>query len=123
MDDSGEVKEKKIQLRFIISFRFMASSLGSLANNLVKNGRKLSGFEDYSKDQYELLIREGVYSHEYMSSCDKVEETELPEVEVRYPKELHDLHNDLPFMSEKMKINGVEKLVPNLNTKIIKSSI
>ena len=41
----------------------------------------------------------------------------LLEVDVRYPKKLHDLHNDLPFMCGKMKINGVEKLVPNLNDK------
>ena len=41
----------------------------------------------------------------------------LLEVDVRYPMELHDLHNDLTFMCEKMKINGVEKLVPNLNDK------
>ena len=41
----------------------------------------------------------------------------LLEVDVRYPKELHDLHNDLPFMCEKIKINGVEKWVPNLNDK------
>ena len=27
------------------------------------------------------------------------------------------MHNDLPFMPEKMKINKVEKLVPNLNDK------
>ena len=38
----------------------------------------------------------------------------LLEVDVKYPKELHDLHNDLPFMCEKMKINKVGKLVPNL---------
>ena len=38
----------------------------------------------------------------------------LLEVDVRYPKELHDYHNDLPFMCAKMKINGVDKLVPNL---------
>ena len=36
------------------------------------------------------------------------------EVDVRYPKELHDYHNDLPFMFKRMKINGVEKLIPNL---------
>ena len=38
----------------------------------------------------------------------------LLEVDVAYPKELHDYHNDLPFMCTKMKINRVEKLVPNL---------
>ena len=41
----------------------------------------------------------------------------LLEVDVKYPKELHDSHNDLPFMCEKLKINGVEKLVPNLYDK------
>ena len=38
----------------------------------------------------------------------------LLEVDVAYPKELHDYHNDLPFMCAKMKINRVERLVPNL---------
>ena len=41
----------------------------------------------------------------------------LLEVDVKYPKDLHDLYNELPFMCEKMKINGVEKLVPNLYDK------
>ena len=38
----------------------------------------------------------------------------LLEVDAAYPRKLHDYHNDLPFMCAKMKINGVEKLVPNL---------
>ena len=38
----------------------------------------------------------------------------LLEVDVEYPTELHDKHNDLPFLPEKMKINKVEKLIPNL---------
>ena len=41
----------------------------------------------------------------------------LLEVYVSYPKELHNSHNDLPFMCERMEINGVEKLVPNLKDK------
>ena len=41
----------------------------------------------------------------------------LLEVNVRYPADLHDSHNDLPFMCERMEINGVEKLVPNLRNK------
>ena len=38
----------------------------------------------------------------------------LLEVDVRYPKNLHDYQNNLPFMCAKMKIDEVEKLVPNL---------
>ena len=41
----------------------------------------------------------------------------LLEVDVGYPKELHDLHNDIPFMCSKMKVGGVEKLIPNLYDK------
>ena len=41
----------------------------------------------------------------------------LIEVDVQYPKELHDHHNDLPFMCEKICVNGAEKLVPNLYDK------
>ena len=41
----------------------------------------------------------------------------LLEVDVSYPKELHNPHNDLPFMCERMEINGVEKLVPNFRDK------
>ena len=41
----------------------------------------------------------------------------LLEIDVSYPKELHNPHNDLPFMCERMEINGVEKLVPNLRDK------
>ena len=39
------------------------------------------------------------------------------EVDVRYPRKLHDSHNDLPFICERMKINGIEKLIPNLYDK------
>ena len=38
----------------------------------------------------------------------------LLEVEVHYPRELHDYHNDLPFMCERMVIFRVEKSIPNL---------
>ena len=38
----------------------------------------------------------------------------LLEVDIHYPRELHNYHNDLPFMCERMVIGRVEKLVPNL---------
>ena len=36
------------------------------------------------------------------------------EVDLEYPKELHDLHNDNPLAPERLKIGNVEKLIPNL---------
>ena len=39
------------------------------------------------------------------------------EVDVKYPKKLHDLHSDLPFSPERMKIDKCKKLVCNLNNK------
>ena len=41
----------------------------------------------------------------------------LPEVDVKYPDVIHDSHNELPFLCERLKINGVEKLTPNLYDK------
>ena len=39
------------------------------------------------------------------------------EVDVQYLEKLHELHNDLPFLPERMKIEKVEKLVTNLHDK------
>ena len=41
----------------------------------------------------------------------------LLEVDARYPKKLHNKHNKLPFVAEKMKIGKIEKLIPNLKDK------
>ena len=53
------------------------------------------------------------------------------EVDVKYPRKLHDLQSDLPFLSKRMKIDKCKKLVCNLQNKkkirgthkIIKTSI
>ena len=39
------------------------------------------------------------------------------EVDIQYPEILHDLHNDLTFLPERMKIENVERLVANVNDK------
>ena len=39
------------------------------------------------------------------------------EVDVKYPKKLHELHSDLPFLSERMEVNKCQKLVCNLFNK------
>ena len=39
------------------------------------------------------------------------------EVDVKYPKRLHELHSDLPFLSERMEVNKCKKLLCNLFNK------
>ena len=56
IDKNGEEKDKLTELRFIGSFKFMSSSLDSLTKNLVSEGKKLFGFEDYFELQYDLLL-------------------------------------------------------------------
>ena len=35
------------------------------------------------------------------------------EVDLEYPEDLHDEHNNYPLAPEVLKINGVNKLIPN----------
>ena len=54
-----------------------------------------------------------------MKSC--IEESDdgyLLEVDIQYPEKLQELHDDLPFLPERMKIEKVEKLLTNLHDKI-----
>ena len=39
------------------------------------------------------------------------------EVDLEYPKDLHELHNNYPLAPERIKIENVEKLIPNLHNK------
>ena len=58
-----------------------------------------------------------VNPNEISELATRTDKGHILEVDVRYPKELHNQHNNLPFMCERMEINGVEKLVPNLRDK------
>ena len=84
IDKNGEEKDKLIELRFIDSFKFMSSSLDSLTKNLVRGGKKLFGFEDYSELQYNLLTRKGGYPYEYDNPWDQFNETQLPPIDTFY---------------------------------------
>ena len=48
---------------------------------------------------------------------EKSDEGYFLEGDVQYPKTLNGVHNDLPFLPERMKIEKVEKLVTNLYDK------
>ena len=48
---------------------------------------------------------------------DDREEGYFLEADVQYPRNFHNLHNNLPFLLEKWKIEKVEKLVANWHDK------
>ena len=58
------------------------------------------------------------FNKDFIKNYDEDSDKEyILEVDVKYPKNLHDLHSDLPFLPERMKINKSNKLVCNLYDK------
>ena len=55
---------------------------------------------------------------DFIKNCDKDGDKGcILEANLEYPKNLHDLHNNLPFLPEGMKIDKRNKLVCNLYDK------
>ena len=82
---NGKVVDVKQQLRFVDSFKFMASSLDKLMENLDKNCCVNTG-KCYKGKQLSLLMRKGVYPYEYASSCERLNDEQLPPKEAFYSK-------------------------------------
>ena len=70
----------------LISQVFHSKFFPNFTSNLVRGGKKVFGFEEYTSKQYELLVKKGIYPYEYMSSWDKFKETKLPPKEAFYSK-------------------------------------
>ena len=75
-----------------------------MINNLPTHGFKWKNREDFTPEKIDGLVKKDKRGY-------------LLEVDVKYPKELHKNHNELPFLAEKMKIGREEKLAPNLKNK------
>ena len=77
VNTEGKEVNVKRELRFIDSFRFIASSLDQLSRNL-----KINQFVNlkiyYSGNQLSLLLRKGVYPYDYVDCLKKLDETSLP---------------------------------------------
>ena len=57
------------------------------------------------------------FTKNFIDNCNKnSDKGYFLEVYVQCPEKLNDLHNDLSFLSERMKIEKVEKLVTNSHT-------
>ena len=100
--------------------------------------------KDYNKDDEESILQDNdannlyefamseplpVDGFEWMEDLSKIDEDFIKtydensdkgyilEVDAEYPKNLHDLHSDLPFLQERMKTDKCKKLVCNLYDK------
>ena len=81
----GETKPLDHEIRFIDSFKFMATSFEKLVNNLPKDD--FTNVKRYYKnDKRELVTRKGVYPYEYMDTPEKVKETQLPAKDTFYSR-------------------------------------
>ena len=57
-------------------------------------------------------------NEEFIKNCNENDKNGyILEVDVKYPKQLHDLHSDFPFLPKRMEINTCKKLVCNLYDK------
>ena len=75
-----------------------------MLQNLPTHGFLWKEAEDFTPEKIDELVKKDKRGY-------------LLEVDVEYPKELHENHNELPFLTERMNMGRVEKLVPNLKDK------
>ena len=90
----GEYKSKKtgetvslcFEIRFIDSFKFLQTSLANLVGNLQPDN--FINTKEVFKDPnlLDLLTRKGVYPYDYVSSLEKLSETQLPPKEEFYSR-------------------------------------
>ncbi|XP_061396091.1 uncharacterized protein LOC133331730 [Musca vetustissima] len=80
--DMGNGRE--LEYRFLDSFRFMAASLETLANNLEDADLKSVRAHFPIDNQFNLMRRKGIFCYEYLDSFDKLNDTILPPIEKFY---------------------------------------
>ena len=92
------------------------------ANNLygwaMSNKLPVNGFKWLDTSETSALARNDVINEEFIKNYDENDNKGyILELYVKYPKRLNELHSDLPFLSERMKVNKYNKLVCNLFNK------
>ena len=83
-DCSGSSFDVNFEIRFLDSFKFLQTSLANLVSNLSPDD--FISTKHAFKSNTSLLTRKGVYPYDYVSSLDKLSETQLPPKEEFYSK-------------------------------------
>ena len=66
-------------------------------------------------NNFEWIKDTSQFNEDFIKNCnEESDEGYFVEVDVQYLEKLHELHNDLLFLPDKMKIEKVEKLEANL---------
>ena len=84
LDGVEDNYKNRIEVRYIDSFKFMASSIDSLSRNLSQE--QFREMNNVFEGDTDLLIRKGVYPYDYMYNFERFNETELPPVNEFYSR-------------------------------------
>ena len=68
-------------------------------------------------NKFEWIKESSQFNEDFTKNNEESDKGYFLEVDVPNPEKLHELHNDLPFLPERMKIEKVKKLVTNLDDK------
>ena len=101
MKDPYNLDEKSIYLQYLDKNNLYR---WAMVQNLPTHGFLWKKGEDFTPEKIDEFIKKGTKRY-------------LLELDVEYPKELHENQNELPFLVKRMKIGRVEKSVPNLRDK------
>ena len=101
MKDLYNPDEESIHLQYLNTNNFYG---WAMVQNLPTHGFKWRKEEEFTPEKIDELVKKDKRGY-------------LLEIDVEYPKELHENYNELPFLTERMKIGRMEKLVPNLKDK------
>ena len=110
----GEANNKYMGNRFNkneLSKYLMYLDANNLYGSAMSEKLPIHSFKWLSSGEMEKLFNNRVVQVWEKTPC-------ILEVDLEYPENLHDLHNDYPFCPERVECkNGVEKLIPNLRNK------
>lgn len=86
IDNKGILKKQYLRMRFIDSFKFLATSLDNLASNLSDEEFQQTKKYFPDKDQFNIIRQKGVFPYSFLTDLNKLNNKTLPTKEEFYDK-------------------------------------